>query len=136
MLVAVIAMVKECRFSGDKGGKEMKSSVKVMRSYDYCHFEISLSSDEEMTIPQINEMRKDAARLVDEAVRQYIIAKIKMSATWTLQKASIFKQADIIRQKPISEWTPEDKAIMKIIADKNYDEQWDYGDDEEYADND
>ena len=133
MLVMLVMLVMEEMYHSN-GGKGMKSSVKVMRSYDYCHFEISLSSDEEMTIPQINEMRKDAARLVDEAVRQYIIAKTKMSATWTLQKANIFKQADIIRQKPISEWTPEDKAIMKIITDKNY-EQWNYGDDEEYADN-
>jgi hypothetical protein len=50
----------------------MQASVKVMRSYDYCHFEVCLSLDKEMTLGEINNMRKDAARLADEAVRQYI----------------------------------------------------------------
>ena len=46
-----------------------KGSVKIMLSYDYCHFEIALASDEEMELKEINEMRKDAQRLADEAVR-------------------------------------------------------------------
>ena len=108
-----------------------KASVKVMRSYDYCHFEVSLSSDEEMSLKEINEMRKDAARLTDEAVRQYKIAKEKLSDNWKFSRQETLKQADAIRKKDICDWTPEDKAVIKLISDKNWDEQWDYYDSEE-----
>ena len=51
--------------------------VKVMLSYDYNHFEVCLSVDENATLKEINERRKEAQRLCDEAVRQYKIAKVK-----------------------------------------------------------
>lgn len=53
----------------------MKGSVKVMRLYDYCHFEVCLGSDEDMTLEQIDDMRKDAQWLADKAVEQYKTAK-------------------------------------------------------------
>lgn len=53
----------------------MHASVKVMRSYDYCHFEVSLSIDDAATDADVDELRKRAARLVDKAVRQYVLAK-------------------------------------------------------------
>jgi len=101
-----------------------------MRSHDYCHFEICLSTDEDITLRQANDLRKDAARLTDEAVRQYQEARQKTSTEWSWRKGEILKQADTIRQKPISEWTPEDKAIIKLIADKNWETSWDYDDEE------
>jgi len=52
-----------------------KGSVKIMLSYDYCHFEVCLGSDENLSLDQINEMRKDAQRLADRAVNQYKTAK-------------------------------------------------------------
>ena len=59
-----------------------KASVKVMRSYDYCHFEIVLGRDQtdkinayEITENDVDGMRKEAARLVDKAVEQYKIKK-------------------------------------------------------------
>lgn len=48
-----------------------KASVKVMLSYDYCHFEICLSSDNDMTLDQVDNLRKDAQRLADKSVSQY-----------------------------------------------------------------
>lgn len=39
----------------------MSATVRVMRSYDYCHFEIVLGSNEDMTTDQVNDMRKEAA---------------------------------------------------------------------------
>lgn len=56
------------------------AGVKVMRSYDYCHFEITLSGSlggtpELERFKAIDEMRKEAARLADKAVEQYKVAK-------------------------------------------------------------
>jgi hypothetical protein len=46
-------------------------SVKVMRSHDYCHFEVVLTSSEANTPQLVDELRKTAARLADKAVEQY-----------------------------------------------------------------
>ena len=51
-------------------GFEM-ASVKVMRSHDYCHFEVCLSSSSANTLELVDELRKQAARLADKAVKQY-----------------------------------------------------------------
>ena len=48
----------------------MKASVKILRSFDYCHFEVSLSYDDDMTLEQVNDLRKQAAVLVDEVGRR------------------------------------------------------------------
>lgn len=56
-------------------GKEiMNASVKVMRSYDYCHFEICLSEEVDQ-LDNVDALRKEAARLADKAVEQYKTAK-------------------------------------------------------------
>lgn len=56
-------------------GRYESASVKVMRSYDYCHFEVVLSLRETektfITADDVNSLRIEAARLADEAVRQY-----------------------------------------------------------------
>jgi hypothetical protein len=55
------------------------ASVKVMRSHDYCHFEVALSAtiDDGLERPvQVDELRKTAARLADKAVEQYKVAKL------------------------------------------------------------
>jgi len=49
----------------------MGASVKIMLSHDYCHFEVSKSTDDNITDKEINQMRKDVQKLADEAVRQY-----------------------------------------------------------------
>ncbi|MFA5186750.1 MAG: hypothetical protein WC551_09760 [Patescibacteria group bacterium] len=108
-----------------------KCSVKVMRSYDYCHFEVCLGSDENLTLQQIDDLRKDAARLADKAVRQYKIAKgrafedARHSAT-RLELEFIVRA--IKENIPKSEWSPEDKATVKALDDWNY-EPYDYQDD-------
>ena len=109
-----------------------KGSVKIMLSYDYCHFEIVLSSDEEMTLEQIDEMRKDAQRLADKAVYQYKVAK----ANWKYSKYNseyrkeLEQKVKIIKENyPKSEWTEEQKAIVKSLEDfeyYDYQDNWDY----------
>lgn len=107
-----------------------KASVKVMRSYDYCHFEVCLSSDEELTLEEVNNLRKDAARLTDEAVRQYKAAR-RLDSEWPFKKAEILKEVEIIKEKPASEWTPKEKALVKLVSDKNWEARWDYYDEDD-----
>ena len=106
-----------------------KGSVKVMLSYDYCHFEVALASDDEMTLEQIDEMRKDAMRLADKAVFQYKVAKanVQYSKYNTSHRKNLEKQVQIIKENfPKSEWTEEQKATVKALKDFKY---WDYQDD-------
>ena len=96
-----------------------------MLSYDYNHFEVALASDEEMTLEEIDEMRKNAQRLADKAVEQYKIAKVAAlkRANIEREKEKLEKEVSLIKQtKPESEWTAEEKAKVKALEDKKY---WD-----------
>ncbi len=110
-----------------------KGAVKVMLSYDYCHFEIQLSIDTLTTLKDINELRKDAHRLAVEAVRQYVVAKRKASDRANLQfeKQRLQSEIRVIRQKPEKEWTAEEKAKVRALEDHAYWSQHDY----DYEDN-
>jgi hypothetical protein len=106
----------------------MQASVKVMRSYDYCHFEVCLSLDKEMTLGEINNMRKDAARLADEAVRQYIVAKDLASKKLKLEdeKNELIKEIERIKSRCTYEWCAQDKAKLKALEDKEYFDRYNY----------
>jgi hypothetical protein len=92
-----------------------------MRSFDYCHFECTLSSDEPQTLDEIDGTRKAAAVLVDEAIRQYRIAKTKEYArndtTETIKNK--LKLADQLRKKE-EHLTPEEAAFMKSVAERQF----------------
>lgn len=117
-------------------------SEKVMRSYDYCHFESgAIVEIDEILDAKTREiasdsLRKEVARLADKAVLQYK----KMKAHEEFQSSHRFRQlesaAEDIRQKvPESERTPEHKAILKKYDDachmmrRQYDYQDDFEDD-------
>jgi len=115
---------------------KVKAGVKVMLSYDYCHFEVCLgfADDEVATIERVNELRKDAQRLADEAVRQYAKAKAiaegRIGSRFDMD--ALEKEVSEIEKKPESEWSPEEKAKVKLLEDYN---RWsefgyDYEDDE------
>lgn len=108
----------------------MKASVKIMRSYDYNHFEVALSSDEELTIEQVDEMRKQAARLVDKAVKQYAVAKNSFGRT--VDGHLELKARTIKENYPKSEWTEEQKAIVKKHEDNKYWASREYDYEDEY----
>lgn len=99
----------------------MNASVRVMRSYDYCQFEVALN-DDDLVFDEVNELRKQAAILVDEAVRQYKIAKKKeQDRDW--KHSSIERVLDkkkIIEAKPQNEWTIEETALMRSYADDEF----------------
>lgn len=107
-----------------------KASVKVMRSYDYCHFEVSLASDQEQTLDEINSMRKEAAILVDEAVRQYRTAKVKESARWNSdwKKEDFLRKVRSLKERSQTDWTPEDAAIMRSHEDSEFWKQFEKDD--------
>lgn len=103
-----------------------RASVKVMRSYDYCHFEVTLGTDEDMTLEQVDDMRKSAQRLADRAVLQYALAK-KLIPSQKYEYGELGRQVKAIKENyPKSEWTPEQKAKVKALADFVF---YDYQDD-------
>ena len=115
------------------------ASVKVMRSHDYCHFEVSLSSTAANSPEAVDELRKTAAWLADKAVDQYKVAKANLQRReLSAQQMSYTKQeADRIREKPETERTPDEQAALKtwndrvFAANRAYDYQDDWQDDED-----
>jgi len=106
-----------------------------MRSYDYCHFEVSLAAnvdcppDSPEWFQQVDNLRKNAARLADKAVRQYKIAKADHQAKECLLESLSFS-AEQAERTPEPERTPEQKAAIKALADARFaQQQYDYQDD-------
>jgi hypothetical protein len=113
----------------------MAASVRVLLSHDFCHFEVSKSSDSELTDEQIDAMRKDCMRLADKAIRQYKIAK--NAANTRMNRASerdrVSREVTLIEQKPEGDRTPNEMAKVKAFHDRNWadyiSERYDYQDD-------
>lgn len=112
------------------------ATVKVMLSYNYCHFEVSKQIEgSEITNADIDTARKDCQRLADKAVSQYQIAKqYEMKrANISSEKRSLEIEVQMIRQKHESDWTITDKAKVKALEDTNWAAQYDYDDsDDDY----
>lgn len=110
-----------------------KASVKVMNSYDYSHFEVSLSTDELVDADFVNQMRKRAQRLVDEAIRQYKKAKDEAMKKCSVdhERLMLSTEAKQIREKPESEWTAAEKAKIKALQDDAYWNKHDYNYDDD-----
>jgi hypothetical protein len=109
------------------------ASVKVMRSHDYCHFEVCLSSNAAITGDQVDEMRKEAARLADKAVRQYRIAKINAARLLDekTQRGYLVERVARIRATPEGDRTVRDQAELKAYDDDRWEasRSYDYEDD-------
>jgi hypothetical protein len=115
----------------------MGASVKIMLSYDYCHFEVCKSTDENLTDKEINELRKETQRLADEAVRQYKIARRKAE----LRNSDNFKKEIFLKnyghavRKMAEDRSPEEIALVKQRNDKDWEDhfnqnEYDYQDDD------
>jgi hypothetical protein len=122
----------------------MGASVKVMLSYDYCHFEVSKSSDADLSNEEIDAMRKDCMRLADKAIEQYKIAKKQQSLRSARgeERENMEREVAMIEKKPESDRTPRELAKVKAYKDRNWEEyisaKYDYQDDwrdEEASDN-
>ena len=99
------------------------ASVRVMRSYDYSHFEVCLTSSSATTPQGVDELRKTAQRLADHAVEQFIVAKSAAERRETMKQKWLLEQA---LAKPENERTPEVKAIIKYHNDAAFASQFDY----------
>lgn len=102
------------------------ASVKVMRSFDYCHFEVAMS----ISLEGVDDTRKEAARLADKAVEQYKAAKTHAEKVERLNSQD-WKIRDI-RSIAESDRTPEQKAKLKAYEDacfKANQSHYDYEDD-------
>jgi hypothetical protein len=93
--------------------------VKVMRSYDYCHFEVALLSTTANTIEATDELRKVAARLADKAVAQYRIAKANAARLLgeKNERAYLMQRIKSIRDMPEGERTVSAQAELKAFDD-------------------
>lgn len=104
------------------------ASVRVMRSHEFCHFEVALTSTLPLTLLGVDNLRKDCARLVDKAVEQFKRKKsaLEMDDSFTTRQL----RADVkgIKERPESEWTPEDKATVKELGDREHRARYDYED--------
>lgn len=105
----------------------MNASVKVMNSFDYCHFEVALSA-EDVTLEDVDRLRKEAQRLVDKSIKQYKVAKRTASQ---MPDSYLKSRVQTLRENiPQSEWTPEQKAMVKAYNDAMFAaQQYDYQDD-------
>jgi hypothetical protein len=90
-----------------------------MNSYDYCHFEVALSA-EDVSLEDVDDLRKAAQRLVDKAIKQYKIAK-RFAAIDRTPSVELERKVRAIKENyPQSEWTPEQQAIVKEYEDRSF----------------
>lgn len=111
--------------------QQQTARVKIMNSYDYSHFEVEISK-EVSSIEDIDNIRKDAQRLVDKAIVQYKIAKKVASI---MPDSELERKANAILENfPKSTWTPEQAALVKRKEQIDYltTHGYDYEDDIEY----
>ncbi|MGN6438509.1 MAG: hypothetical protein ACTHMM_18340 [Agriterribacter sp.] len=119
------------------------ASVKVMRSYDYSHFEASMSleNDNGISPQEMDDARKTCQRLTDKAVGQYQVAKAKAAdrtnAEW--RKNEFLRQVKAIEAKSEGDRTINELAILKQYKDESwqsqFEDRYDYDDDENYSSN-
>jgi len=102
--------------------KTYTASVKVMRSHDYCHFEVNLGSNEPLDTAGVDAMRKEAARLADKAVEQYKIAKENAQKLESEGRSRSYAvaRAEHIRAMPEGERSPDQQAELKAFDDANW----------------
>lgn len=120
--------------------KIKSASVKVMLSYDYCHFETSmqLENDNGVTLKDIDDARKSCQRLAYKAAGQYKTAK-EMAAKRVdgkYQVTNFEEQCKKILAKDEHDRTLKEIAMLKQFQDENWKAQfeydYDYDDDDNY----
>jgi len=117
------------------------ASVKVMLSYDYSHFEASMSleNDDGLAVNEIDEARKSCQRLADKAVGQYRKAKEMANSRndGKYQMDNFESQCLHIQKKAHNDRTIKEVAMLKQYEDEDWRSQFEYGydyeDDEEYT---
>lgn len=120
--------------------KIKSASVKVILSYDYSHFEASMSleNDNGLTMSEIDEARKNCQRLTDKAVGQYKKAKIAAANRndGEFKMKNFEAECKRIQAKDEHDRTLKEIAMLKQYENERWQEQFDYNydyeDDNEY----
>lgn len=116
------------------------ASVKVMLSYDYSHFEASMSleNDEGLSMKDIDDARKSCQRLADKAVGQYKTAKQAAAkrSDGQFQMQNFEAECKKILAKDDHDRTLKEIGMLKQYQDENwranFEYNYDYDDDENY----
>lgn len=116
------------------------ASVKVMQSYNYCHFEacMTLESDKGLTVQEIDEARKTCQRLTNKAIGQYQQGKqVAANRNDAGIKIRAFKQEiEFIQKKDPNDRTMREIGMLKQFEQENWEAQfednYDYDDDDKY----
>jgi hypothetical protein len=105
------------------------ASVKIMLSYDYSHFEVAMSIENEagLALADIDNARKDCQRLADKAVSQYKIAKdaANKRINSSYEKANFLRDIKTIQSKNEQDRTIEEIAMLKKYEDDEWERQFD-----------
>jgi hypothetical protein len=121
--------------------KIKSASVKVMLSYDYSHFEASMSleNDNGLNTVEIDEARKNCQRLADKAVAQYKVAKSQAAnrTNGEFKMRNFEDECKRIKSKDEQDRTIKEIAMLKQYENENWQAQfeysYDYDDDEQYT---
>lgn len=116
-----------------------KATVRVMRSYDYNHFECTLSDDRDLSLEDINKLREQCAHLVDAAVIDFRVSKA-INSFRALSHDKVMEKINVIaniKLKPKGEWSAAEAALIKAAEDDAFWKEmnanldyYNYGDDE------
>jgi len=120
--------------------KIKSASVKVMLSYDYSHFEASMSleNDNGLSQREIDDARKSCQRLADKAVGQYKVAKTMAANRSNGEYAmrNFESECKRIQAKSEHDRTLKEIAMLKQYENENwqaqFDYEYDYEDDDQY----
>lgn len=113
------------------------ATVRVMKSHDYCHFEIvlGLSAEPGVLYPfeTVDNLRKAAARMADKAVEQYKVKKrsLMRQENSVMMRDTLRAKADGYLKIPEADRTPDEQATIKAYQDHVYEANrpYDYQDD-------
>ena len=116
-----------------------QASVKVMLSYDYSHFEssMSLENDLGLSMNDIDTARKNCQRLCDKAVQQYKKAKDLAAKRndGQFQMQNFESQCKRIEAKSEGDRTINEIAMLKEYLDESWRNKflyyYDYEDDDQ-----
>jgi hypothetical protein len=118
--------------------KIKSASVKVMLSYDYSHFEASMSleNDNGLSMNEIDTARKNCQRLADKAVSQYKTAKLQAANRndGEYKMKNFEGECKRIKEKIEHDRTLKEIAMLKQYENENWQAQFEY--DYDYMDDD
>ena len=123
--------------------KTTSSTVRILLSHDYCHFEVSKVIEGVMddhgtvmhvTNKEIDDTRKDCQRLADKAVGQYKKAKTEAAARtqYSSERYNLEREVTELLKKDSQLLSPLEKAKIKALEDYQHQNFYDYMDDGEY----